>query len=622
MATTLVRPHRRGMLRRGFALLGRAVRTQPKDFAIAVSGAILFAMGILAQAIVLGWVTDDVVVPTIGTGEVSPLLLAAAFGVLLGVGVAKSLGIILRRVWAYRLQLGMQARYRAAVGTQYQRLSLAWHRRRRTGRLLAHANADAEMMFWPLAPLPFAVGVSVLLLASLGVLALTDWALALVGALLIPAILATNLIYNRVAEQPAVTVQQRRGDTSAAAHEAIDGALVVKTLGREDAESERFAHESERLRGALVRLGHIRAVFTPTMETLPQIGVLAILSVGAWRVAQGAISTGDVVTFSYLLTLIAFPIRVLGFVLEELPTAVAGADRVDGVLAADEHLPGGNTPLPAASGPAPVTGESVTFRYDDAADAPTLEALDLAVRSGTVVAVVGPTGSGKSSLVALLARLYDPDEGRLRLDGVPLDHADPRGLRQSLAVAFQDAFLFDDTVRENITLGESLSDEEVIEAARIAQAHDFIQSLPQGYDTVVGERGTSLSGGQRQRIALARALVRKPRLLVLDDATSSVDPTVEARILANLRSASLPSTVITVAARAATIAVADEILYLEHGRLVARGTHDDLLAVPGYRRIVTAASAGGRPDDDPGEGEPADADDPAQPDGTTRRWHR
>ncbi len=622
MSTALVRPHRRGMLRRGFALLGRAVRTQPKDFAIAVSGAVLFAMGILAQALVLGWVTDDVVVPTIATGDISAPLLAAAFGAVLAVGVAKSLGIIFRRVWAYRLQLGMQARYRAAVGTQYQRLSLAWHRRRRTGRLLAHANADAEMMFWPLAPLPFAVGVSVLLVASLGALALTDWALALVGALLIPAILATNLIYNRVAEQPAVTVQQRRGDTSAAAHEAIDGALVVKTLGREDAESERFAHESERLRSALVRLGHIRAVFTPTMETLPQIGVLAILSVGAWRVAQGAITTGDVVTFSYLLTLIAFPIRVLGFVLEELPTAVAGADRVDGVLAADEHLPGGTTPLPTQEGPAPVTSESVTFRYDETADAPTLEALDLAVRSGTIVAIVGPTGSGKSSLVALLARLYDPDVGRLRLDGVPLDDADPTGLRQQVAVAFQDAFLFDDTVRENIALGEPFTDAEIVEAARLAQADGFVAQLPQGYDTVVGERGTSLSGGQRQRIALARALVRKPRLLVLDDATSSVDPTVEARILAGLRSASLPSTVITVAARAATIAVADEILYLERGRLVGRGTHAELLEVPGYRRIVTAASAGGHgPAESPHEPADAVADEPRE-DGRAQRRQR
>lgn len=553
-------------------------------------GSLLFAGGILGSALVLGAVTDRVIVPAFATGDTSTGTLAAAFAAILAVGVAKSVGIILRRVWAFKLQLGLQAEHRATVGERYQQLALSWHRRRRTGELLSHANADAEMMFWPMAPLPFAIGVSVMLVGALVALAVTDWALAVVGALLLPAILVINGVYNRAAEQPAREAQQRRADTAAVAHEVIDGALVVKTLGREQAESDRFAHQAARLRDVLVRLGRVRAVFAPTMDTLPQLGVLAILAVGAWRIAEGAVSTGEVVQFSYLMTLIAFPIRLIGVVLEELPSAVAGAERIDGVLAADEQLPAGTGTALSGHGPASLHAQDVTFRFDDA-DRPTLDAVNLAVQPGRVVAVVGPTGAGKSALLALAARLYDPQQGAVHLDGAALP--DVADLRRDVAIAFQEAFLFHDTVRDNIALGEAFTEEEVRTAARLAQADAFIRTLPHGYDTVVGERGLSLSGGQRQRVALARALVRRPRLLLLDDATSSVDPTVEARILAGLRDTALPSTIVTVAQRMATVSMADEIVYLERGRALAVGSHEELLAEPGYRAIVQAASAGG-----------------------------
>lgn len=571
-------------------LLWRSLRSRPRVAAISLAGSLLFAGGILGSALVLGAVTDRVIVPAFATGDTSAGTLALAFAAILAVGVAKSVGIILRRIWAFKLQLGLQAEHRAIVGERYQQLALSWHRRRRTGELLSHANADAEMMFWPMAPLPFAIGVSFMLVAALVALALTDWALAVVGALLLPAILVINAVYNRAAEQPAREAQQRRGDTAAVAHEVIDGALVVKTLGREQAESDRFAHQAGRLRDVLVRLGRIRAIFAPTMDTLPQLGVLAILAVGAWRIAEGAVSTGEVVQFSYLMTLIAFPIRLIGVVLEELPSAVAGAERIDEVLAADERLPAGAGVNLGAHGPAALDAQGVTFHFDDA-DRPTLEAVDLAVQPGRLVAVVGPTGAGKSALLALAARLYDPQQGEVRMDGAALP--DVAELRRDVAVAFQEAFLFHDTVRDNITLGEAFTEEEVRTAARLAQADAFIIGLPHGYDTVVGERGLSLSGGQRQRIALARALVRRPRLLLLDDATSSVDPTVEARILAGLRDAALPSTIVTVAQRMATIGMADEVIYLERGRVLAVGGHEDLLAEPGYRAIVQAASAGG-----------------------------
>lgn len=576
------------------ALLWRATRSHPRALGVSVAGSVLFSLGVLASALVLGEVTDRVVVPAFDEGEVGTGTLVATFAAIAAVGLVKSVGIILRRIWAFKLQLGFQAGCREAVASRYQRLAVSWHQRNRTGALLSRASADAEVMAGPLAPLPFAVGVSVMLLAALVLLAVTDWALGVVGVLLVPTIVVLNRMYGRAAEEPARRVQQRRADTASTAHEVVDGALVVKTLGRETVESRRFAEVASHLRDEQVRLGRVRAVFTPIMETLPQLGVLLVLAVGATRVAQGAVSTGEVVQFSYLLTVVAFPIRMIAVVLEALPMAVAAGDRVDEVLDADERLPAGTAPLPASDGPADAEAEQVGFRFDPDAQRPALTGLDLAVRPGRLVAVVGPTGGGKSALVALLSRLYDPDAGQLRLDGVPMDDADDARRRERIAVVFQEPFLFDDTVRDNIALGRPVTDEDVAAAARLAQADEFVRALPAGYDTAVGERGMTLSGGQRQRIALARALVGRPGLLVLDDATSSVDPVVEQRILAGLRDADLPSTVVAVATGLATITTADEVVYLEQGRVVAQGTHEELLvSVPGYRRIVAASGAGG-----------------------------
>lgn len=572
---------------------------------MSIAGSVLFSLGILASALVLGRVTDRVILPAFAQGETSTGTLVAAFAAITAVGLAKSLGIVLRRVWAFKLQLGFQASVREAVAQRYQRLALSWHRRNRTGALLSRASADAEVMAGPLAPLPFAVGVSVMLLVALALLAATDWTLGVAGALLVPTIALVNRLYGRAAEEPARQVQQRRAETASTAHEVVDGALVVKTLGREETETQRFAGVAADLRDEQVRLGRVRAVFTPVMETLPQLGVLVVLALGAWRVSQGAVSTGEVVQFSYLLTIMAFPIRMIAVVLEALPMAVAAGDRVDEILRAEEQLPAGTSPLPATDGPRRFQAEQVSFRYEPEAEQPTLRALDFAVQPGRMVAVVGPTGAGKSALVALTTRLYDPDTGHLRLDGVAMDDADDAQRRDDVAVVFQDSFLFDDTVRNNIALDLPVSDDEVVAAARLAQADDFVRALPNGYETLVGERGMSLSGGQRQRLALARALVRRPGLLVLDDATSGVDPVVEQRILIGLREAEFPSTIVAVATGLPTITLADEVVYLEQGQLLGHGSHKTLLAtVPGYRRIVSANGPGELATADALSGEP------------------
>ena len=372
---------------------------------------------------------------------------------------------------------------------------------------------------------------------------------------------------------------------------------MVKTLGREAAETERFRARSEQLRDELIQFGRVRAIFDPLMEALPNIGVLAVLLIGTARISSGSLTAGDLVQVAFLFTLLAFPVRAIGWVLSDLPRSVAGWERIQRVLRAGEGFRYGRTADTGGTGAAAVAVREVSYRYDDA-DEPILRGLSFSTTPGRVIAVVGATGSGKSTIASLLVRLADPTEGRVELDGHDLRSLAHGVLPRSAAMVFQHSFLFDDTIRSNITLGEDgapgedgarFDDVAVRAAARLAQADGFIEALPSGYDTVIGERGTSLSGGQRQRIALARALVRRPRLLILDDATSSVDTEVEAAILEGLKGAALPSTIVVVAYRQATIALADEIVFVEAGRVRACGTHAALLATePAYAHLVTA----------------------------------
>jgi ABC-type multidrug transport system fused ATPase/permease subunit len=582
-----------GVVRRGMRILGRAVLTEPKPFAIAVVGAAVYGGMTVASATVFGRVTDRVIVPAYAGGAVTRGTLALAVTAILGVALLKAVGIVARRIGATYMQVKLQASYRERVTRQYQKLPLSWHRRHSTGTLLAHANADVEAAFWPIAPFPFSCGVVLMLLITGVILVRSDLFLAAVGFLVGPAIAVLNWRYNRALEEPATLAQQRRADVSSVAHESFDGALVVKTLGRESAETDRFEVEARRLRDELVRYGRIRALFDPLMEALPNVGVLLILAVGVWRISTGDLSVGDLVQFAYLFTLLAFPIRAIGWVLSDMPRAVVGWERVQGVLAATGDLPYGSDRGLDAEGAAAADLVHVAFAYESSTDgqagSPVLHDVTFEATPGRTIAIVGPTGAGKSTIASLLVRLADPTQGSVHLDGQDLRTLARGELSRSVAIVFQHSFLFDDTVRGNITLGERFSDKQVRAASELAQADGFIRALPDGYDTVVGERGTSLSGGQRQRIALARALTRRPRLLILDDATSSVDTTVEAAILHGLRDARLPATIAVVAYRQATILLADEIIFVDRGRVQATGTHERLLeTVPGYARLVTA----------------------------------
>jgi ATP-binding cassette subfamily B protein len=301
------------------------------------------------------------------------------------------------------------------------------------------------------------------------------------------------------------------------------------------------------------------------------------------------VSFGTLVQFVSLFYLLSWPMRFIGWILGELPRAVVGKARVDKVLATPITVAPPRRPVELPDGPLGIEVQALTYRLDGV---PVLNGVDLEVRADESVAIVGPTGAGKSVLTQLMVRLDDPDQGEVLIGGVNVAHVDPLGLRTAATLVFQESFLFATTVRENIALDSGASEEAVIEATRLARADTFIRSLPKGYDTVVGERGVTLSGGQRQRVALARALVRRPRVLVLDDATSSVDPTIEAEILAGLRR-ELSTTLIVVAYRLSTIRLADRVLFLDGGRIAATGTHEELLVnEPRYRAIVQAYELG------------------------------
>ncbi|PTA45345.1 ABC transporter permease [Micromonospora sp. RP3T] len=577
-------------------MLGRAIREQPRIFAVAVSGSVLFGLLVIASAYVVGAVVGDVVVPAVERGAVAGGALALAASALFGISVLRVVGIFGRRLGAGYMQYRLQAAYRRRVTRRYLDLPLSWHHRNSTGTLLSNANSDVEAAWYPIAPLPFAVGTLVMLVGAVASLFVTDWALALVGLAVFPALFALNVVYSRRMAPRQARAQRLRAEVSGIAHESFDGALVVKTMGRESQETARFAARAGDLRDALISVGRLRGVFDPMLETLPSLGTLAVLVVGAVRLRQGAITVTELVSVAFLFTVLAFPVRAIGWVLAELPRSVAGWERVSRVLDATGEMPYGDVTLdPDRREPATLGFADVHFGYEPAeAHQPGTQVLGevtFTVPAGKTVALVGPTGAGKSTIASLAVRLVDPDRGRVTLDGVDVRELTAASLAATVALVAQVPFVFDDTVRANITLDRAgVGDDEVWAALRLAEADGFVAALPDGLDTMVGERGTSLSGGQRQRLTLARALAGRPRLLVLDDATSAVDPRVEAAILAGLRApGDGGASILVVAYRRATIALADEVIYVEQGRVVARGTHPELLAtVPGYADLVTA----------------------------------
>jgi ATP-binding cassette, subfamily B, bacterial len=584
MAVAAHPPSGSGLFLRGMRLVAAYIRMHPKPFAASVVGALLFAISSIMLAESLGRAADDVLRASF-EAPVPRRDIAVAVGALMLFGVGRALGIMLRRYFSGVAGERVMATLRNRVADRYREMQLQYHRETPTGELLAHMEADVKAavdVFWPV---PFATGVIALTVLAMVALLRADIWLAMIGAILFPALALMNRSFAKRMQGPAHRAQQKIGEVSAVAHESIDGALVVKTLGREEAETERLAEKAEGLRTERVVGGYVRATFEAALDSLPTLATALLLAVGSWRVSEGAITVGQLVGFVALLGLLSWPMRFIGWILAELPRAVVGYARLEEVFRQRATVTTPADPVALPEGPLGVDVRGVRHVYDGI---PILDGVSFDVAPMESVAVVGPTGVGKSTLAQLLVRLADPEQGSVRVGGVDIRHADPAALRRDVSIVFQESFLFATTIRDNIALDADVSEADVVRAALIASADRFIRELPNGYDTVVGERGHSLSGGQRQRVALARALVRAPRVLILDDATSSVDPSVEADILAALRR-ELSTTLIVVAYRLSTIRLADRVIFLRDGVVKATGPHDVLLRnEPGYAAIIQA----------------------------------
>ena len=547
------------------------------------------ALGFVAASIGGAWVlraaTDDLVIPAFDDGTVDRSDVWVVMGLIVVVSVGRGIGVMMRRWYLSLAENSTQRDWRRALVNHYLDVPLRFHRDRPTGELLAHADIDLTTATMVLKPLAFSVSVLALVIVAVVTLFIIHPLVALLGIVLFPLLVVMSQIYTSRVEAPSARAQQAVGDVASVAHESFEGALVVKTLGREAAEVERLRRASATLRKERLVVGRIRAAFEPSIDALPNIGVVLLLLIGSWLVSRGDATPGDLVLAAVVFGLLATPLRVFGFFLEEMPRSVVALDRVDKVMAEPVEQRAGTATVPA--GPVDVAVHGLVVGYGEHH---VLRGIDLEVAAGTTAAVVGATGSGKSTLLEAVAGVLDRIEGTVAIGGVDIGDVAADDWTTAVAIAFQESFLFTDTIVENVALG-AVGLEEVHRTLAIARADGFVADLADAEVTVVGERGTTLSGGQRQRVALARALARRPQVLLLDDATSAVDPLVEAEILDALR-AELDMTVLVVAHRISTILLADTVVYLDDGRVVATGTHEELLQRDDYQALVTAYEQG------------------------------
>ena len=581
-------PYREGIARRGYRLIMRSVRAHPVSHGLALIGALGFVATTVGTAWLLGWITDHVII----ADEDERTGPAVAAILVIGISVASGVSVLMRRWFLAMAELRTQRDWRRALLHRYIDLPMDFHRERDPGELLAHADSDVNTATMVLKPLAFAVSVVVLVIVTMVALFVAHPLLALIAAIVFPALALISRIYTRRVEAPSAEVQRRVGEVSEVAHESFDGAVVVKTLGREPMEVERMRAASQRLRDERIRVGRMRATFEPAIDALPTVGAIALLLVGAWLVGRGSATPGDLVLAATLFSLLALPLFIVGFFLEEMPRSVVSLERVDRVLERPVPAPPAAGPRMLPEGPLDLEIEDLAVGYGSRL---VLDGVSLHVQPGETVALVGATGSGKSTLLETVAGLNDLARGSIRLSGTDLGNLGSGELHEAVALVFQEAFLFADSVVENVDMKRGRGPAAVTGALGSAAAGAFVDALPDGGATVVGERGVTLSGGQRQRVALARALVRAPRLLMLDDATSAVDPVVESEILANLRNG-LDTTLLVVAHRISTIELADRVAYLAGGRIAATGTHEELLALDDYRSLVSAYEQAAAPE--------------------------
>jgi ABC-type multidrug transport system fused ATPase/permease subunit len=535
----------------------------------------VLAVGSQMAAIGITFLIRAVVNGPLANGSLDALWLM--IGLVLLIGLLKAGFMAGRRLIAGRQALGVEFDLRNALYAKLVRLSFGFFDRHQTGQLMSRATVDLQAVRFFLGyGLMFFFQHIVTIVVVTAVLLAVDWHLALVGLWITPLLVVLAYRYSRVSHPVLREVQQKLADVATVAEENIVGVHVVKSFAQEDRERTRFAGASEAVFEQTVRANQQRSLYVPTMAFLPMLAQAAVLLVGGHMVVNGSLSLGAFIQFNVLLLMLVGPLRMLGMWIGQAQRATASGERIFQIIDEPEEIVDAENAVELPAGGGRVSFEQVSFGYDP--ERPVLVDINLVLEPGRTVALIGHTGAGKTTLAALVSRFYDVTTGRVTIDETDVRDVTLESLRRSIGVIGQDPFLFSATVRENIAFGRpGAAESEIVAAAQAAQAHDFIERLPQGYDTIVGERGITLSGGQRQRIAIARALAIDPRVLVMDDATASVDATTEARIRLGLRQAMSGRTTIIIAHRLSTIALADEIVVLDRGRIAARGTHDELL---------------------------------------------
>lgn len=561
-------------------LVWALVRRHRGLFVLAVGGATLYALATVLSSVVVRLVTDDVLVPRFDQGHVRASTVVRVLALLVTMGMLRAGAVIVRRTRAGCLIWRTTHDITDDVVHRLAEQPVPWHRRQSTGDLITRAGVDAEAATSVLFPLPFACGVVMQLVFSSLWLLITDVWLGALAVGVFPLLVVGNVLYQRKVRRHFADAQDQLGALSAAVHESFDGVTVVKAFGAEDRESARLSAIAARVRDARLGVVEVRSTFESLLDGIPTLVNLLILFLGAFRVRSAAMTLGELTSFIYLFTLLVLPLRMIGYVMSELPHSIAGWNRVRTILDAPVE------PDPVASldrnapGDRSVAIRDVWFAHEGIPGTPrwrpVLRGVDVTIPSGATVVIAGATGSGKTTLLQLVAGLVAPQRGTIAIPVGPV------------ALVMQEAFLLAGSVRENVTLGEAYDDQAVWAALDLAEA-GFVRDLPDGLGTRLGERGVGLSGGQRQRVALARAFVRRPALLLLDDTTSALDPSTEARLLVNMRTGLEGTTVVTVASRPSTIALADEVVVLDRGTVVAAGPHDRLMAdVPTYRELIEA----------------------------------
>ncbi|HMI25193.1 MAG TPA: ABC transporter transmembrane domain-containing protein, partial [Streptosporangiaceae bacterium] len=548
---------------------------------VALAGALAATVATAAIPLVQRQIIDNVIVTQ--RASIWPLA-----GLLVVAAAVNFYGIYLRRYRGGRLSLDVQHDLRTELFGSLSRLDGARQDEMRTGQLVGRAISDLNMVQGLLSMVPVTLGNIVLFVLTIGIMVVLSPVLTIVTVAVAPALWVIALASRRKLFPASWDAQQQSGEVAGVVDEAIGGVRVVKGFGQEEQEQERLEAASSRLFASRLRMIRLTARYNPALTAIPSLGVVGVLALGGWLAIHGSITLGTFLAFSAYLAQMAGPVRMLTYMVTLGQEARASVIRVFDIIDSRPAIadkPGAVELPPDATG---LSFDDVRFGY--VPNEPVLRGLSLHVEPGETVAVVGASGSGKSTIAQLLPRFYDPQAGVVRIGGHDVADVTRDSLRAAIGLVMEESFLFSDTVRANLAYGRpDATEEQIMAAARAAQAHEFIARLPQGYDTVVGEQGLTLSGGQRQRVALARALVTDPRLLVLDDATSAIDPRLEAEIHAALRAVMRGRTTLIIAHRRSTLNLADRIVVLDAGRVADTGTHTELEErCPLYRRLIVS----------------------------------